>query len=87
MKINQLTPPADQNVPAPLQEISKELQREATLCETIAEDKTQESLTGASCEKQMNEQAAREWRLKSKVWQEAEAIVRSGTTGPVPPVA
>jgi hypothetical protein len=67
--------------------LSEELQQKAKLCETIAQDKTQESLTGASCEKEINEQAAKEWMLKSKVWQEAEAIVRSGTIDPPSPVA
>lgn len=67
--------------------ISEELQQKAKLCETIAQDKTQESLTGASCDKEMNEQQAKEWLLKSKVWQEAESMVRTGTTDQTPPVA
>jgi hypothetical protein len=58
--------------------ISEVLQQNAKVCETIAEDKIEESLTGASCEKKMNEQEAKEWMLKSKVWREAETVVRLG---------
>jgi hypothetical protein len=57
----------------------------AKVCETIAEDKTQESLTGASCEKELNEQAAKDWRLKSQVWTEAGAIVKAAPSEPSPP--
>jgi hypothetical protein len=66
-------------------DISEEMRRKAKVCETIAQDKTEESLTGASCEKEMNEQEAKAWRLKSQVWVEAEAIVRGGATGQTPP--
>jgi hypothetical protein len=59
-----------------LTKISAELLRQAKRCETIAADKTQESLTGAPAEKEMNEQAAKEWLLKSEVWREAEKVVR-----------
>ncbi|MGA2247357.1 MAG: hypothetical protein ABSH48_20390 [Verrucomicrobiota bacterium] len=65
--------------------ISEEMQQKAKVCETIAQDKIEESLTGASCEKEMNEQDAKAWRLKSQVWLEAEAIVRAGSTGQSPP--
>jgi hypothetical protein len=61
--------------------ITEALQRKAQVCETIAQDKIEESLTGASCEKEMNEQDAKAWRLKSQVWLEAEAIVRVGPNG------
>ena len=60
----------------PPTQIIAELQRQARRCETIAQDKTQESLTGAPSDKEKNEQEAREWLLKSKVWHEAEAVVR-----------
>jgi hypothetical protein len=56
--------------------IAEELQRQARRCQTIAQDKTQESLTGAPAEKGQNEQAAREWLLKAEVWREAEKVVR-----------
>ena len=67
--------------------ISEAMQQKAKVCETVAEDKIQESLTGESHEKEMNEQEAKVWREKSKVWTEAEAIVRTGITEPLhPPV-
>ena len=56
--------------------IIEELQRQARRCETIAQDKTQESLTGAPSDKAKNEQEAKEWLLKSHVWLEAVAVVR-----------
>ncbi len=65
--------------------ISKQLQRKAEVCETIAQDKTEESLTGASAEKETNEQDAKAWRLKSEVWLEADAIVRAGSAKLAPP--
>ncbi len=65
--------------------VSEELQRKAKVCETIAQDKTEESLTGASAEKAANEQDAKDWRLKSEVWKEADVIVRAGSTEPAPP--
>jgi len=61
---------------ASLTKISEELLRQAKRCETIAQDKTQESLTGAPAEKELNEQAAKDWLLKSGVWLEAEKVVR-----------
>jgi hypothetical protein len=69
-----------------LTKITEELQHKAAVCETIAQDKTEEALTGASCEKELNEQDAKAWRLKSQVWVEAEAIVRAGLPGEPPPV-
>jgi len=65
--------------------VSEVLQQKAKVCETIAEDKTEKSLTGESHEKEMNEQEAKIWREKSKVWTEAEAIVRTHPTAPPPP--
>jgi hypothetical protein len=56
--------------------IMEAFQQQARRCETIAQDKTQESLTGAPAEKSRNEQAAREWLVKSAVWREAEKIAR-----------
>ena len=69
-----------------LTKITEEMQHKAVVCETIAQDKTEEALTGASCEKELNEQDAKAWRLKSQVWAEAEAIVRAGLAGESPPV-
>lgn len=65
-----------------LKKISAAMQRKAKVCETIAQDKTQEALTGESKDKELNEQEAKGWREKSKVWQEAEAIVHDNSTGP-----
>ena len=67
-----------------LEKITAALQHKATVCETIAQDKTEEALTGASCEKELNEQDAKAWRLKSQVWVEAETIVRAGLAGEPP---
>ena len=67
-----------------LTKITEALQHKAAVCETIAQDKTEESLTGASCEKELNAQDAKDWRLKSQVWVEAEAIVRAGLAGESP---
>jgi hypothetical protein len=64
--------------------ISEELQRKAKVCETIAQDKTEESLTGASAEKEINQQDAKVWRLKSEVWLEADAIVRADSNAQSP---
>jgi len=72
-------------MPAEPTNISEELQHKAKVCETIAQDKTEESLTGASAEKATNEQDAKDWRLKSEVWLEADAIVQAGSTEPAPP--
>lgn len=69
----------------PPDEISAAMQQKAKVCETVAEDKLQESLTGEPHEKELNELDAKVWREKSKVWAEAEAIVRAGTPDPAPP--
>jgi hypothetical protein len=65
--------------------ISEELQHKAKVCATIAQDKTEESLTGASAEKAANVQEAKDWRLKSEVWLEADAAVRAGLNPQTPP--
>ena len=59
-----------------LTKIVEEMQRQAKVCATVADDKTEESLTGASCDKEKNLQDAKDWMLKSQVWLEAEAVVR-----------
>ena len=64
-------------MPTRLTRISEELLRQAKRCETIAHDKTEESLTGAPAEKEKNEQEAKEWLAKSLVWLEAETLVRN----------
>jgi len=69
----------------PPTKISEVMQQKAKVCETVAEDKTQESLTGEPHEKELNELDAKVWREKSKVWTEAAAIVRTDTTDPALP--
>jgi hypothetical protein len=41
------------------------MKQEAKVCETIAADFDQETLTGESSDHAVNEQAAKAWRLKS----------------------
>ncbi len=62
---------------ADLAAILAELQRQAKVCETVAQDVAEEALTGASCDKDKHTQEARDWVIKSKVWLEAEAVVRA----------
>jgi len=64
------------NMQTQLTDIIEELQRNAKVCETVAQDKTQEALTAESCDTEKNMQEAKEWTIKSKVWLEAEAVVR-----------
>ena len=64
-----------------LNPIIEELQRQAKVCATVAEDIAEEALTGASCEQEKNAQEAKDWEIKAKVWLEAEAVVR-GFAGP-----
>jgi hypothetical protein len=59
-----------------LNKIIEELQRNAKVCETVAQDKTEEALTAESVDSEKNTQEAKEWTIKSKVWLEAEAVVR-----------
>ena len=59
-----------------LTKIIEEMQQRAKTCETVALDKTQEALTGASSEKDQNTQDAKDWMIRSKVWLEAEGVVR-----------
>ena len=61
--------------------IIEEMQQHAKVCETVALDKTQDALSGASNEKDKNTQEAKDWMIKSTVWIEAEAIVRKYLSG------
>ena len=61
---------------APLIKIIEEIQQRASTCETVARDKDEEALTGASDDKDRNKREAREWKMKSEVWREAETMVR-----------
>lgn len=64
------------NMQTQLNKIIEELQRNAKVCETVAQDKTEEALTAESVDSETNAQEAKEWTIKSKVWLEAEAVVR-----------
>ena len=70
-------------------EIIEAMQQHAKTCETVAQDKTEEALTGESSEKEKNTQDAIEWMIRSKVWLEAEAVVRGIAEPPpqLPPAA
>ena len=70
-----------------LTKIIEEMQRQAKVCETVAQDKTQEALTGASADNEKNTLEAKEWMLKAKVWLEAEAVVRAMSEPPPPDVS
>lgn len=49
-----------------------EIRTQAIVCETIAKDMTEESLTGESRKRDDYAAAARDWTLKAGVWREAE---------------
>jgi hypothetical protein len=72
--------------PPPATEIASVMQEKAKVCATIAEDKTEISLTGEPSEKTANEADAKDWKTKSAAWLEAEAIVRAGSGDDAPPV-
>ena len=64
--------------------IAEVMEQKAKVCATIADDMTEESLTGESCEKETNEADARVWKQKSADWLEAAAVVEAGPTEPPP---
>ena len=66
-----------ETVPTGLIQLLEEIQQHARTCETAAHDCTEESLTGEASQKDKNMQDAKDWMMKSQVWQEAEAVVRS----------
>ena len=73
-------------IPAPqLTNILEALQQHAKTCETAAQDSSQEALTGESSDREKNTENARIWLIKSQVWIEAEAVVRSITLSLPPP--
>ena len=63
-------------------QIIEEMKKQSERCQTIAADKSEEALTGASSEKEKNEQDAREWLLKSSVWVDAQKVVREMAESP-----
>ncbi len=64
--------------------IPETLQQKAKVCATIAEDKTEESLTGESCDKEQNEADAKRWRQKSQTVLKAAAKVRTRSKSSAP---
>ena len=62
-----------------LTSILEALQQHARTCETAAQDSSQEALTGESSDREKNTENAKLWLIKSKVWIEAEAVVRGIT--------
>ena len=61
-----------------------ELKQRAKTCETASQDLTEAALTGGeTSDKEKNTQDTNEWMIRSKVWLEAEAVVR----GFLPPAA
>ncbi len=67
-----------------LNQILEEMQRQSKVCETVAGDKNQEALTGASADKEKNLGEAAVWLAKSKVWLEAHELVQTGRPDPLP---
>ena len=65
-----------------LANIVEALHSRAKVCATAAEDATQAALTGDACNKEAKTQDAREWLIRSKVWLEAEEIVREQAFNP-----
>ena len=59
-----------------ISKLIEEIVHQAVVCETVAKDKNQESLTGESSEKEKNEAESREWAVKAGVWREVEIIAR-----------
>ena len=60
----------------PIAKLIEEIQHQAEVCETVAKDKNQESLTGEASEKEKNEAESKEWLVKAGVWREVEIIAR-----------
>jgi hypothetical protein len=65
-----------------LANIVEVFQKRAKVCATAAEDAAQEALTGDACNKAAKTQDAQDWLIRSKVWLEAEEIVREQAFNP-----
>jgi hypothetical protein len=63
-------------MPTSFTQLIEQMQQRAKTCETAAHDATQEALTGESSASKQKAQDAIEWTIKSKVWLEAETLVR-----------
>lgn len=86
----QPTPGLEQAVPTNMQtlltKIIEEMHQRAKVCETAAQDSTEQALTGESSEKEKHTQDAKDWTIKSKFWLEAEGVVRAMAEPPSPDV-
>ena len=65
---------------------SEALEQKAKVCATVAEDITEESLTGEACEKEKNEAEAKVWQQKSEGLLKAAAMVSATASDQAPPV-
>lgn len=59
-----------------LTQLVEEIGGQALVCETVAHDLNEQSLTGESRLKEKYENEARDWLLKATVWREAELLAR-----------
>ncbi len=59
-----------------LSKLVEEIGGQALVCETVAHDLNEQSLTGESRLKEKYEAEARDWVLKASVWREAELLAR-----------
>src|SRR5215211_4683069 len=64
-----------------LTKIIEEIQQRARTCETAAQDANEQALTGELNAREKNTQNANEWTIKSKIWLEAEVLVRECLPG------
>lgn len=72
-----------------LRNLVDDLGGQALVCETVAQDLNEQSLTGESRLKEKYETEAREWLLKAGVWREAESLARkhADLEGDIEPIA
>lgn len=82
--LEQAVPTNMQTLLTLLTKIIEEMHQRAKVCETAAQDSTEQALTGESCEKEKHTQDAKDWTIKSKFWLEAEAVVRAMAEPPSP---
>lgn len=73
-----------------LTNLVEDIRGQALVCETVAQDLNEQSLTGESRLKEKYETEARDWLLKAGVWREAELLARkhadaSDTVEPIAP--
>jgi hypothetical protein len=59
-----------------LSKLVEEIGGQALVCETVAHDLNEQSLTGESRLSEKYQTESRDWLLKAKVWREAELLAR-----------